>query len=306
MTIQMLIFFLVYLAALLGLFTWMFLQRKRRREGRFPVPEDFRAMRRPGESLSAELVKLSERFNNQFALMVAAPLIGLALPFLLVNSTGAATLHIGTLTSALSLVLVGVLSTLPRLVKTVETIRDHRLGLFGERLVADRLNELQTLGFQVFHDVPCLGGGGRFNLDHVVVGQGKVVVVETKTYRKPKNIEGINYKVTYDGERLCWPNRTSTGELEQVLRSARWLKEELKKKLDLAVPIRAALTMPGWFVNGASPQAPVLVVSTKQLSKHIRERFREDALSETEENLIINHLRSLCETVDFDSMPDGV
>jgi hypothetical protein len=306
MTIQMLIFFLVYLAALLSLFTWLFLQRKRRREGRFPVPEDFRAMRRPGESLSAALVKLSERFNIQFALMLAGPLIGLALPFLLVNGAGVAAIHFGTVIAALALVLVGLLSTLPRLMKTVETIRDCRLGLFGERLVADQLTELQAHGFQVFHDVPCLGGGGRFNLDHVVVGQGKVVVVETKTYRKPKNVEGTNHKVTYDGQRLCWPNRTSTNELEQVLRNAEWLKEELKKKLGLAVSIRAALTMPGWFVTGASPKAPVLVVSTRQLSQHIRERFRDDVLSKTDENLINNHLRSFCETVDFDSMPDGV
>lgn len=57
--------------------------------------------------------------------------------------------------------------------------RNVRLGLFGERAVADELDKLVGSGYRIFHDVPCLGATGPFNLDHVVVGKGGVAVIET-------------------------------------------------------------------------------------------------------------------------------
>jgi hypothetical protein len=46
-----------------------------------------------------------------------------------------------------------------------------------------------------------------------------------------------------------------------VLSNAAWLKKELKKKLGFDVNVRAALTMPGWYVRGGPPKAPVLVIA---------------------------------------------
>ncbi len=55
--------------------------------------------------------------------------------------------------------------------RLIERMQKLRLGWFGERAVADQLEELKSKGYEVFHDVPCLGASGRFNLDHVVVGR---------------------------------------------------------------------------------------------------------------------------------------
>lgn len=307
MSWNLLILFLVYLGAMVGLLFWVHGRRKQAREGRFPVPEDTKSLRRAGEHLSQELICLRDRFEFRFLLLLGLPLVGLLLPLGLLQAIGVSVLHVGALVSAIALLVDVVAFMLPSLLKTMDSIRDHRLGLYGERLVADQLTSLLADGYQVYHDVPCLGGSGPFNLDHVVVGKGLVVVVETKTYRKPRNVAGDDHKVRYDDERLHWPDKTSTQQLEQVQRNARWLRDELKKKLDLDVPVKAALTIPGWYVIGGSPQAPVLVEGTKRLPRFICDRFRGlGTLKPHEEKLVNNHLRNLCETVGFESMPDGL
>ncbi|MBE2282124.1 MAG: NERD domain-containing protein [Prosthecobacter sp.] len=293
--------FLVYAAFMAGLFWLAFLQRKKRREGRFPVPEDTLAMRRAGEQLSADLARLDEKFECHFLMLLVLPVLGLAAPLLLATSWKAAN-PAGVLVAAAALPLAAVIFGVKKLLKTTERIRDSRLALYGERLVGDQLMSLTDHGYAVFHDVPCLGGGGRFNLDHVVVGNGAVCVVETKTYRKRAGVNGEAHKVSYDGQKLVWPDGTSTDELEQVMRAAEWLRNDLKKHLNLEVPVRAALTMPGWYVKGGPPQAPVLVENPKRLPHFIRERF-QGSLKRDQEDLVRRHLRSLCETVSYEEMP---
>lgn len=299
--VSTLLAFVVYLGLMAGLFWFVFLLRKKRREGRFPVPEDMRAMRLPGEQLSADLLRLDDRFENGFLMLLVLPLLGLGLPIWLTSSLDVAR-NAGLLLMACgALLLAAVIFGIQRMLGTVTEIRDKRLALYGERVVADRLMDLTADGFAVFHDVPCLGGSGTFNLDHVVVGRGGVGVVETKTYRKRAGPNGEAHKVSYDGQKLVWPGGTTTHELEQVMGGADWLRKELKKHLNLDVPVRAALTMPGWFVNGGPPQAPVLVENTKRLPHFIRERF-QGKLTREQEDLIRRHLRGLCETVSFAEM----
>jgi len=290
----------VYAAVMLGLFWFAFQQRKKRREGKFPVPVDTLAMRRAGEQLSADLARLDHRFDWNFLMLLVLPLLGLVLPVWLA-ATLASAKHIGVLVACAALLLAAVIFSIQRTLATANEFRDKRLALYGERLVADRLMDLTMDGFAVFHDVPCLGGGGTFNLDHVVVGNGSVAVVETKTYRKRAGVNGEAHKVSYDGQKLVWPDGTSTEELEQVTQAADWLRKELKKHLNLDVSVRAALTMPGWFVNGGPPQAPVLVENTKRLPHFIRERL-QGKLTREQEDLVRRHLRSRCETVSFAEM----
>jgi len=287
----------VYAALMSTLFWFVFHQRKKRREGRFPVPEDMRAMRRAGEQLSADLVRLDDRFDWNFLMLLTLPLAGLALPAWLLGSAK----HMGVVVACAALLLAAVIFGIQKTLATVNEIRDKRLALYGERVVADRLMDLTANGFAVFHDVPCLGGGGSFNLDHVVVGRGCVGVVETKTYRKRAGVNGEAHIVSYDGQKLIWPDRTSTDELEQATGGAEWLRKELHKKLNFDVPVRTALTMPGWYVHGGPPQAPVLVENTKLLPRFIRERF-QGSLTASQEELVRRHLRSLCETVSFAAM----
>jgi hypothetical protein len=83
---------------------------------------------------------------------------------------------------------------------------DDYLGLFGERYVAEQLEPLKAEGWFIFHDVPCTGATGNFNLDHVAVGPGGIWVVETKTRRKGVARSGFKeHEVSSDGNQVVWP-----------------------------------------------------------------------------------------------------
>lgn len=61
--------------------------------------------------------------------------------------------------------------------------REHAwsAGADGEEQVADALTGLEQLGWVVLHDV-AWPGRPRANLDHVLVGPGGVLVVDTKNW----------------------------------------------------------------------------------------------------------------------------
>lgn len=270
-----------------------------REGGRFPVPDDIRLRRRAGEALSHDLIRLGERFDRDAFLFLGLPLLAVSLPVLLVKSLSSSS-HPVALVSCGAFFLAAMIYTGKQLLGTCREMRNKRLALYGERVTGDQLMELAEHGYAIFHDVPCQGGGGRFNLDHVVVGQGTVVVVETKTYRKPRDVPDA-HRVTYDGNLLHWPGRSSKEELTQVTAAANWLQAELKRKLCLDVPVRAALTIPGWYVIGGPPKAPVLVEHVGRLPQFIRQRF-VGTLAAAEEKLVRNHLRSMCEDICFQTM----
>lgn len=282
-----------YVAVVGGLFLWFFHWTLGRRTTRHPLGVDVKLRRQPGEHLRQQMSKSLETILFHFLVFL------LLLPAL--TFVGAVHLvgYVPALFPVLRLMVIllapvtALLLGMWRLHKSMRKVMHLKLGLFGERVVADQLEGLKQRGYEVFHDVPCQGSSGRFNLDHVVVGRGVVVVIETKTRRKPKD-DKEGHKVSYNGQALSWPGgKSSTGELEQAQRNAEWLRKELKKEEKVDAVVHPLLTFPGWYVNGGPPQAPVTVVAHKMLAVTIEKRFRP-SLTEAETDAVVRHLNRLC------------
>ena len=138
--------------------------------------------------------------------------------------------------------------------------RRAREGLAAERMTAQELNRLVTAGCQVLHDIPA----ESFNLDHVVVGPRGVVVIETKSFKKPPKEQGDNhYKVQYDGKGLVFPGWTTTAPITQAIGNARWLQDYLRTAINRDVPVTPAVALPGWWIDlgKGAHQAAVRVFS---------------------------------------------
>ncbi|HEY1082781.1 MAG TPA: nuclease-related domain-containing protein [Prosthecobacter sp.] len=288
------LYFVVVLGGCFAISLWKLTRQPTRR----PLGEDILLRRQPGEHLRVQFSKAWESLVLKgMGRLVLLPCV----VFLGVSFAGKQLLNLSPLIHLVLLVVSPVACIIyggVRLYGDLRKITNLRLGLFGERAVADQLEGLKQKGYEVFHDVPCVGGSGPFNLDHVVVGKGVVVVVETKTLRKPKDVKD-GHKVTYNGQVLTWPSgATSTRELEQALRNAEWLRKELKKQANVEATVHAALTFPGWFVNGGPPQAPVLVVSHKSLPNFIEKRFPPH-LSPGETDAVVRHLNLLCTNLSY-------
>jgi hypothetical protein len=120
-----------------------------------------------------------------------------------------------------------------------------RDGLLAERVTGMQLNRLLAQGCIVMHDLPAEG----FNIDHVVIAPRGVYAVETKSFRKPKLSEGENYAVSFDGQRLKFPDFMEVEAVGQAQRQAQWLSKVLREALGREVRVIPALALPGWRVD---------------------------------------------------------
>ena len=124
-----------------------------------------------------------------------------------------------------------------------EKVRD---GLIAEQVTGMQLNRLMSEGCLVMHDLPAEG----FNIDHVVIAPRGVYAVETKSFRKPKRIErGDNYRLSFDGTALRFPDFIERDASAQAERQAQWLARVLRESLGFDVPVTPALALPGWHIE---------------------------------------------------------
>lgn len=174
-----------------------------------------------------------------------------------------------------------------KLVRIRRDRRKWREGMLAEIAAAQQLDQLQSEGCLVLHDIPADG----FNLDHVVVGHSAVFLVETKSRRKPgKGTASAN--VAYDGKRLEFPGWQETRPLEQAKAQSRWLAEYLRGETGESIPVIPAVCLPGWFVtlSRESVGAEVKVINPKMRSMFVESGGRQK-LDPAQRTRILTQLR---------------
>lgn len=105
------------------------------------------------------------------------------------------------------------------------------------------MEKLRTQGCMVFHDIV----GEDFNIDHVVVSDKGIFLIETKTYSKP-NL--VNPKVNYKKGKLTIDGLGDMSKIiTQVKASSTWLKRTLEESTGKTFLIKPVILFPGWYVN---------------------------------------------------------
>lgn len=221
---------------------------KAKRQVRPPV--ELKLLRLPGESLRVKSEKLLERIMDWLMwgtlLSVALLIAPLTVLWHLYPKANLA----ATVVSCVALFAAGSVIVVMRVLALMKERGEVRLGLAGERSVAEELQPLMSLGYRVFHDVPLTRNDiTTENLDHVAVGPHGLVVIETKT----RSISTIPYagkqEVTFDGERLIWPfYANDKSAVRQVSRCAEWLGKLVHDECGRDVPVHQIIAIPGWTV----------------------------------------------------------
>jgi hypothetical protein len=239
---------------------------------KYPVGQNFsspapisplrqKPLRNPGQSLDDELTRLFD--DDVFGyLFFTGGIIVLALMewcgyFLNVPRSP------GLYTAA---ALVSVVVTFIQIRRIRARSARIRLGRDGERLVGQYLEELRSIGASILHDVP----GDGFNLDHVLICDRGVVVVETKTWSKPRK----GAKITFVGGELRVAGRKPRRDpVLQVRAEIRWLSNLLEQLTGETLPVRGALVFPGWWHDRAptSISRDVWVLETKEVPGYIKQ-----------------------------------
>jgi hypothetical protein len=177
-------------------------------------------------------------------------------------------------------------------------MNNRYLGHFGERVVAEAIDPLKAEGYRIFHDVPCEGKSGRFNIDHVIVGPARVYAIETKTRRKGRSRDGFAaHEIIYDGKVLAYPWGEDKHGLDQALRQAQWLEEWLESVLGKRAFVQPVLTFPGWMVITRRP-GPVAVLNPKMIATLLK-GSRTATLDAREIDLISRQLEARCRDVAY-------
>jgi hypothetical protein len=161
-----------------------------------------------------------------------------------------------------SVVFVGVLAwVIPQVATAKKQIDQLRLGLAGERAVAELLELIAHDGFWVVHDLR----GQGFNVDHVIVGTQGVFTIETKTLSKPSAGDA---RIRFDGVSLTVDSHTLERDpLVQARAQASWLRRTLEELTGRSYPVRPVVVFPGWFVERtvSAAQHDVWVLEPKEL-----------------------------------------
>jgi nuclease-like protein len=288
-------FFLVqvaYMAIFVATIVVMALWDKKRR--RKPFREDIRLLRMPGEHLWREVIKHDENEFIWFLGLGIAPIIiiGLVLPFL-----SALLSHPARDIVVCAVVLCALLVCARAFYKRLNRRANYYLGFFGERYVGEILEPLKSKGWYIFHDVPCVGGSAKFNLDHIVVGTAGVWVVETKTFRKRGTRGKKEATVNYDGETIGWPWGAEWDSIEQAAGNVRYLRDWLEKQTGKIYPVAGVLTAPGYCVVEKRLGA-VRMVNPNGLVDVVQSR-KDMALSPEDVDLIRRQLETKCRDIEY-------
>lgn len=171
-----------------------------------------------------------------------------------------------------------------RFVGMRQSMQNLWLGMEGEKIVGQSLEELRANGAIVFHDIPAK----TFNVDHIVVSPKGVFVIETKTRRKPN---GRRATVKFDGENVfvdgVAPDRDP---IQQVKAISSWVQELIWESTGKSFPVKPVVLFPGWYVDTINPAAhkKVWVLNPKNLPSFMQ--HENGGISPEDVNLIAYHL----------------
>ena len=204
---------------------------KRKKPDRAP----FRALqqRSPGQSLRVRFFDIATNSSTGFVLVMCAAvlaLVHLLLPDLMLLAIAGMTLS-------------GACLAIP---STLAMIRLSK-GVQAEAHVGQFLQTLERRGAYVLHDV-CRSG---FNIDHVVIAQSGVYVIETK-YVSKAGRGGREVIACRDGV-LTRNGRQMRGDALGQVRRATEEVGRMTRALGYAPPLRPVLVFPGWWTQSAGP-----------------------------------------------------
>lgn len=183
----------------------------------------------------------------------------------------------------LSIFFLGMLAwSIRKITQLLAKRRRLRQGLDAELMTAQLLIPLTAKGCQIFHDIPADG----FNLDHVVIGQHAVYMIETKSRRKSgKGKQSAN--VEYDGKALRFPDHVTSKPVEQARHEARWLADFLRGAAGENVPVVPVVALPGWYVNlGRNAHLSDVLVLNPKMHSAFTARRNSAPLSESLRNRV--------------------
>ena len=98
-----------------------------------------------------------------------------------------------------------------------------------------------------------------------------------------------------DGEELILPHARTGKPIRQAKTHAKWLRNEIHRRFDLSVPVRAVVALPGWMIKGGF-DGDCWVINPKR-GNSLRGAVTKSLISETESQMISAWVEDLARSV---------
>lgn len=282
---------IIVLPIFIALTIVVILFQREKRGRRTPLTGDL--LRGPGESLRNGIDKISEKIDDSLLhlFFLCLPPLVLMQAFIYFTDKNIQLWH---LIIVMLLYFLLIFWGTSRIYKLIKQRRNLYLGLDAETAVGQELNHLMLHGCRVYHDFPA----ERFNIDHIVIGPGGVVAVETKGRAKSDKGGGsAEAKVISNGEYLRFPHWREKNPIIQARRQAVWLQKWLTSAVGQTVKVRPALAVAGWYVE-RTKNGDVLVFSGKNPVFLSNPNITGDRLSPEMIQRIVHQVELRCRDVE--------
>jgi hypothetical protein len=249
-------------------------------------------LRAPGESLRLIIEDYDDKINESLFFLFSTPPALCAAYIAQSHFTNKQPGNLVVVTLVL-LVIVVLYLYIKKLFLLLQLRHTYRVGLDAELAVGQELNYLMLNGFQVFHDFP----QEHNKIDHIVVGPGGVVAIETRAIEKPYPGKGTAAaRMTYDGQSLILPDQHKISEpIAQAKKQAADLAAWLGSVINEPVAVQAALALPGWVVERTKRDGFVLLAGQKEdYLQALNGREGGEALADELIRQIAHHLSEKC------------
>jgi len=148
--------------------------------------------------------------------------------------------------------------------KHLKKVKNMKQGRDGERAVGQYLELFRETGCRIYHDIV----GDSFNVDHVVISDKGIYVIETKTYSKPVKGHAI---INYDGRRILVNGKATYKDiLVQVTAATESIKKIINDSTGKSFEPFPVVLFPGWYVEGnGNKRGKIWVLEPKAFRKFL-------------------------------------
>jgi hypothetical protein len=151
-----------------------------------------------------------------------------------------------------------------KLIKIRQKSERLKLARDGEKAVGQYLDDLREEGARILHDIK----EDDFNIDHVIISENGIFVVDTKTYRKPAKGQAI---VRLENGQVYVNNYpVERNPIVQGKALAKWVRDILKESTGKYYPVQPVVVFPGWYVEKMKKGEEVWILNPKALPAFIQ------------------------------------
>ena len=221
-----------------------------------PLKEE--PLRNPGQSLDEEMSELWETKAFTYAIYIAS-FCGLIASdwYRWLTKTPIDPIMTTIISTILIIFCTYKLIGVKRKAKQLKLARD------GEKIVGQYLDDLKETGARVLHDII----GKNFNVDHVVLSEHGIFVVDTKTYSKPIKGEA---KIHVRNDEVYVDNyHMERNPLKQRRALSKWVQDLLQETTGKKYPVKGVVVFPGWYVDSMTGKEDIWVLNPKALPAFI-------------------------------------